>query len=241
MQVSQIYISDSKADLPEYLATCVAQVKKLYPEFEYHLYNQETLRQFIADHFDASVVSAFDTLKPYAYKADLGKYCLLYALGGWYFDISVKLVNTVSVPDDINLLAFRDIQQNSKTSWACGVAIMYAKPNNPVFQTAIDLVLANCQNHYYGINPLCTTGPVLFGQALAIQGANTAHIFGDLFLTPENTESPAAFFAPDGTIVGLLKPTGHGGDMGSLGAQGTNNYGQMWGAKDIFNESENIK
>ena len=153
MQVSQIYISDSKADLPEYLATCVAQVKKLYSEFEYHLYNQETLRQFIADHFDVTVVSAFDTLKPYAYKADLGKYCLLYALGGWYFDISAKLVNTVSVPDDIDLLAFRDIQQNSKTSWACGVAIMYAKPNNPVFQTAIDLVLANCQNHYYGINP----------------------------------------------------------------------------------------
>lgn len=236
MQISQIFISDTSEELPEYFSLCMAETKRLYPEYEHHLYNKESLREFILTHFNQDVISAFDKLKPYAYKADLGRYCLLYILGGLYLDISIKPIKRMEFSDDVNILAFRDIQRNSKTSWACSSAIIYAKPNNAVFKTAIDLVVSNCQNNYYGINSLCTTGPVVFGQALAIHGANAAHIFGDLFITPKSEDGPAAYFTPDGSKVALLKPIGHGGDLAAFGAKGSNNYGQLWGAKDIFHE-----
>ena len=238
MQISQIFISDANEDLPDYFSLCMAEAKRLYPEYEHHLYNKESLRQFIVAHFDDEVVSAFDKLKPYAYKADLGRYCLLYILGGLYLDISIKPIKRIEFSESVNILAFRDIQRNSKTSWACSSAVIYAKPNNSVFQTAIDLVVSNCQNNYYGINSLCTTGPVVFGQALAMNGANATHIFGDLIVTPQSEDAPAAYFMPDGSKVALLKPSGHGGNLASLGAKGTNNYGQLWGAKDIFITSE---
>ena len=236
MQISQIFISDVNEALPDYFSQCMAEVKRLYPEFEHHLYNKESLREFIVAHFDHDVVSAFDKLKPYAYKADLGRYCLLYILGGLYFDISVKPVNRIQFSDEINALAFRDIQRNSRTSWAVINSVIYAKPQNPVFKTAIELVATNCKNNYYGINSLCPTGPVVLGRAFAIHGADASHIFGDLLLTPQSKDSPAAFFTPDGKKVALLKPLGHGGDLSAFGAKGTNNYGQLWGAKDIFNE-----
>jgi hypothetical protein len=237
MQISQIYISDSDAKLPEYFLMCIAEAKKLYPDFEHVLYNKDSLRKLIADHFDQTVLSAYDKLKPYSYKADLGKYCLLYALGGMYIDISIKLIHRIPFLDKINALSFRDIQHNSRTSWACSPALIYSKPNNPVFQTAIDLVVTNCKNNYYGINSLCPTGPVVLGQAFAIHGANATHIFGDLLLTPDSDDSPVAFFTPDRTKVALLKPFGHGGDLSAFGAKGTNNYGQLWGERNIFNES----
>ncbi len=37
------------------------------------------------------MLQAFDRMKPYAYRADLGRYALLLQQGGWYFDIGTRL------------------------------------------------------------------------------------------------------------------------------------------------------
>ena len=65
------------------------------------------MRQVLIDNFDFEVVAAYDKFRPYSYKADLGRYCLLYAMGGWYFDIAIKLIMPITLHDDLETLAFK--------------------------------------------------------------------------------------------------------------------------------------
>jgi mannosyltransferase OCH1-like enzyme len=235
MQISQIFLSDEGDKLPPFLQHTTASVKDAFPEAEHIIYNKESLRQFIADNYSAAVLGAYDSLKPYAYKADLGRYCLLHKLGGWYVDIGVRITSPVEVGGQVEFLAFRDIQRFSFTSWACSVGILYSRPENLALELAIDMIEDNCFDKYYGITPLCPTGPTLFGKALATNGSQANFLYGDyLELTPTHQQKNRAFVLPDGTIMGWGKPS-DGGDLLKLGAKGTNNYNELWSKRQVYN------
>jgi mannosyltransferase OCH1-like enzyme len=234
MNVSQIFLSDSDAELSPFLKHATGTVQGAFPGADYQLYNKETLRNFISENYGESVVSAYDCLKPYSYKADLGRFCLLNKLGGWYLDIGVRMVNPVEVGERIDFLAFRDIQRFSFTSWACATTVLYSKPDNTALQFAIEMIVNNCKNKYYGITPLCPTGPSLLGAALAANGGETNFVYGDyLELTPTHEQKNRAFVLPDGTIMAWSKPSG-GGDLTGIGAKGVNNYNELWAARDVY-------
>ena len=234
LQVSQIFLSDAGDQLPPLLQQRADAVRLLHADQEYRIYGVASLRQFIADNFDPEVLRAYDKLKPYAYKADLGRYCLLYRLGGWYFDISLQVVLKVSLPPEIACLAYRDIQSNSRTSWACNNAIIYSRQGNEVFRLAIDQIIQNCRNEYYGITALCPTGPTVLGRAFALYGARREFVFGDLMaLTPNRDHHNFAYVLPNGLLHAFRKKSG-GGDLALLGAQGTNNYNQLYDARNVY-------
>ena len=234
MNVSQIFLSDSDAELSPFLKHATSTVQGAFPNADYQLYNKETLRNFISENYGESVVSAYDCLKPYSYKADLGRFCLLNKLGGWYLDIGVRVVNPVEVGERIDFLAFRDIQRFSFTSWACATTVLYSKPDNTALQFAIEMIINNCKNKYYGVTPLCPTGPSLLGAALAANGGEINFVYGDyLELTPTHEQKNRAFVLPDGTIMAWSKPSG-GGDLTGIGAKGVNNYNELWAAKQVY-------
>ena len=234
MNVSQIFLSDSDAELSPFLKHATSTVQGAFPNADYQLYNKETLRNFISENYGESVVSAYDCLKPYSYKADLGRFCLLNKLGGWYLDIGVRVVNPVEVGERIDFLAFRDIQRFSFTSWACATTVLYSKPDNTALQFAIEMIVNNCKNKYYGVTPLCPTGPSLLGAALAANGGEINFVYGDyLELTPTHEQKNRAFVLPDGTIMAWSKPSG-GGDLTGIGAKGVNNYNELWAAKQVY-------
>ena len=235
MPISQIFLSDAEdQELSPFLRHATGTVQAAFPKEEHTIYNKETLRQFIADNYDLDVLWAYDSLRPYSYKADLGRFCLLNKLGGWYFDIAVRADKTVSISDRIEFLAFRDIQRFSYTSWACATTVLYSKPNNPSLVTAIKMIVNNCHEQYYGITPLCPTGPTLLGAALAANGGNVNHVFGDYMeLTPTHEQKNRAFILPDGTIMAWSKPSG-GGDLTGVGAKGVNNYNELWHARKVY-------
>lgn len=238
MQVSQIFLSDNGNELPSFLEQATSTVRQAFPRANYQLYTKETLRSFIQDNYGEEVLAVYDALKPYAYKADLGRYCLLNKLGGWYVDIGVRLVNPVEVGPRIKFLAFRDIQRFSFTSWACSIGILYSQAENPALQDAIEMITANYAEQYYGITPLCPTGPALLGKALAVNGGQSDFVYGDyLELTPTHQNKNRAFVLPDGTIVGWGKPS-EGGDLTRLGAKGTNNYNELWAHRQVYGESQ---
>ncbi len=233
--ISQIYLTDA-ADktLPAFLAAAVTSVKSNFPGSRHTLYLNHELRRFIVDHFEAPVVQAYDSLVPYSYRADLGRYCLLFVKGGWYFDIAVQVITGIPVDDGVEFLAFRDRQLHSGTSWACSNAVLYSRPGNPVLKSAIDRVVRNCQEQYYGITPLCPTGPTVLGEALAENRANSRHVLGDsLELTPTRPKRNLAFVLPDGTLMAWGKPA-EGGDLASLGAKGVHNYNDFWHARKVY-------
>lgn len=235
MQISQIFLSTNPSEeLSPFLKHATGTIDACFPEAKHVIYNNDSLRAFIADDYGEEVLWAYDTLKPFSYKADLGRFCLLNKLGGWYFDIGVRAFNAVELGERVKFLAFRDIQRFSFTSWACATTVLYSQPDNPALQIAIEMIVANCKNKYYGITPLCPTGPTLLGKALAVNGSNADFIYGDfLELTPAHGQKNKAFVLPDGTIMAWHKPSG-GGDISELGANGTNNYNTMWHSKDIY-------
>ena len=235
MEISQIFLTtDPKEQLSPFLKYATGTIDTVFPNANHTIYNNERLRDFIASVYGGHVLWAYDTLRPFSYKADLGRFCLLNHFGGWYFDIAVRVVNAVDVGDRIKFLAFRDIQRFSYTSWACATTVLYSKPNNEALQTAIEMIVANCVEHYYGITPLCPTGPTLLGKALASNGSQADFIYGDyLELTPTHEQKNRAFVLPDGTIMAWSKPAG-GGDLTGLGAKSVNNYNEMWASRTVY-------
>jgi mannosyltransferase OCH1-like enzyme len=231
LHLTQIYISD-KEYIPEYIQSSISHVKNLYSNCSHTLYDYELCREFIRKNFSEEVVLAFDMLNPYAYKADLARICIVYILGGWYLDVSLRPMISLNIPDNVELFTFRDYQPITGTSFACTNGIFYSKKGNALLLRYIELILENCRKKYYGINALCPTGPILFGRAIANCGENKNHIFGDVrFLTPMCQITNKAFVLPSGEIFCMFKPSG-GGDLTSLGGVGVNNY------NNIYNESK---
>jgi mannosyltransferase OCH1-like enzyme len=236
--ISQILLTDGDPqDLPPPLQRAVESLRLAFPGCRHTIYDNRTLRAFIAEHYDAEVLETYDALRPYSYKADLGKYCLLNLIGGWYFDIAVQPLAGITLNEQVELLAFRDRQRFSMTSWSCSAALLYARPQNKVLRTAIEFVVRNRRENYYGVTPLCPTGPTLLGEALAVNRANPRHVLGDfLELTPSHPDKNTAFVLPDGRILAFGK-RGRGGDLSDLGVRGGNNYNELWNARQIYRSS----
>lgn len=235
MQVSQIFLSDGGGkELSPALQQFTSTVQAGFPRANYVRYDNDSLRQFINEHFRREVLDAYDSLRSYSNKADLGRFCILYVVGGWYFDIAIRLHSPVELADRIDFLAFREIQKFTGTCWACMTAVIYSKPGNQALRYAIDQIVDNCRNRYYGITPLSPTATPVLGQALAKYGEQSSFVYGDfLELTPTHQKHNTAFVLPDGTIFAWGKPAG-GGDLSALGAKGTNNYNQLWHDRLIY-------
>jgi mannosyltransferase OCH1-like enzyme len=235
MQISQIFLTNDKEEkLSPFLEHATGTVDAFFPNANHVIYNNESLRSFIEENYDRDVLWAYDKLRPFSYKADLGRFCLLNHFGGWYFDIAVRVANAVEIGDRIEFLAFRDIQRFSFTTWACATTVLYSKPNNLGLQIAIEKIIDNCKSNYYGITPLCPTGPTLLGEALASNGGQANFVYGDyLELTPTHEQKNRAFVLPDGTIMAWSKPAG-GGDLTGLGAKSVNNYNELWAQRRIY-------
>lgn len=60
----------------------------------HYLIGDREIRRILRAHFSEDVLIAYDAIQPHAYKADIGRYAVLYAYGGIYADLSVQFLNT---------------------------------------------------------------------------------------------------------------------------------------------------
>ena len=233
--ITQIFISDTETPPSGLLQNCVQSVKRCFPGSEHKIYGNQEIEEFIKKHYDRKLLDCYRRLKPYAYKADLARYCILHEIGGWYFDIGMKATGTqVNLPDEINLIAFREINKYTFTNYACDNCIIFAKPKTQALDNAIEMIVENTKNQFYGVTPLCPTGPSLWGKAIAKSGVDKSIVFGDsVELTPGHHKKNKAMVLPDGSILALKKQA-EGGDLSALGAKGTNNYNEFWHQKRVY-------
>ena len=196
---------------------------------------------FLSQHYPQEVLDAYRILKPFAYRADLARLCILNVVGGWYLDTGVLWMGgRMKVEEGFELLAFRDIQKNSSTSWACQSAIIYAKPKHPALRIAIEQIIKNCRNKYYGLTSLCPTGPSVWGAAIASAGLGAAIRIGDFIEgTPTYHHKNYFFVMPSGEIIARWKPDlPQGGRLSDMGNKGTNNYNDFWDGRNVYGECE---
>lgn len=223
----------------------ITRLRLLYPTSDYRLWTHDDLRDFLAQTFPDEVCQAFDRLRPYAYKADLGRLCLLYAMGGLYSDISFFWLERLRPPPSAAIASFLDVRSSSPAWTALSNGIIWARPKRREIEIAIDMILANCRASYYGLNALHPTGPVLFGRAfvkaLAEQetdeGWSEQWVGHARFLTPMGYPKGLACFTPDEKLVAISRKEG-GTGLGDLHLSGGNNYNDFWKQRTVYGEGE---
>jgi mannosyltransferase OCH1-like enzyme len=138
----------------------VNHIKSNNPRFNYYLFDDNDCREFIKNNFPEDVLYAYDSLVPGAYKADLWRYCILYKEGGIYIDIKYKPLNQ-----------FKFINLTESEHWVLDAdghgiynALIVSKPNNHILLQAINQIVENVKNRYYGSNCLEPTGPHLLAR-----------------------------------------------------------------------------
>lgn len=127
------------------------------PKFNYFLYDDNDCSEFIKNNFDTNVFNAYNSLIPGAYKADLWRYCILYIKGGIYLDIKYKPQCNFKF---INLTENEHFVLDADNVGIYN-ALMVCLPNNSLLLKAINKIVENVQNNYYGSSPLEPTGPLL--------------------------------------------------------------------------------
>jgi mannosyltransferase OCH1-like enzyme len=239
MFLHQILINDSKVIpkvLPNYTNFCTNELKRIYSNFHYKLWSYTDLDIFIKNFYDSYIYNAFLKLKPYSYKADLAKYCLLNHYGGLYVDLNTRFINPINDLNN-NFFAFRDYHLSQRYGWYVSSSIMCSNKKNSILKTCLDLIISNVTKNFYGNSPLDITGPGILGQAVIKNDKAKSNINGELIcLTPIHSFKTLAFVQDCGNIVAFFKPNSPG-DLSFFGFEGVNNYKTMWENKDIYHDT----
>lgn len=163
-------------NLPPMMTKNTEIIKQSNPAFNYRLFDDNDCREFIKENFNEDVLNAFDTLIPGAYKADLWRYCVLYIHGGIYLDSKYGPIN-----------GFRFISLTEKEHWVLDIdnngiynALIVAKKGNSILLHAINSIVENVKNRYYGNSCLEPTGPLLLAKLFSSeqkQSLDMKHMF----------------------------------------------------------------
>jgi hypothetical protein len=227
---------ESFASPPEKVQRNIRLVREAHPLARHHLLGEEDIRSLLRAHFAEEVQQAFDQFTPNTFRADLARYCLLLLHGGLCVDIGVRFVSALRGPRDSELVAFRDYWASAWRGNAICPGVLLAKAGRPELKTAIDMVVANVCNRYYGVNPIDVSGPGLFARAISRHDDGERYWFGQyLPVAPETRLKNFVFLTPDGEIVALGK-SGAGGDLSYLGLSAVNNYVDLWRARQVYGE-----
>ena len=201
-------------------------------------HNDSAARDFVARRCPEAL-AAYDCLRPNAFRADLWRYCVLFAEGGFYMDAEdVPLVPLQSFvrPCDSLVLAndlcpdFSDARKKAAKRGAlrpCNftsvqISFMAAVAGLPFFRCAIDRVIAHVQRRYYGPGDLFVTGPPVAGHCLAKLHARMEY-------TMELTQGNAALMLESTPVVRTHL-------MGQARADLDNpaRYNRLWASREIY-------
>jgi|LakMenE22Apr09ns_1017241.scaffolds.fasta_scaffold00005_34 hypothetical protein len=140
----------------------IKTIKDYNPEFNYFSFDENNdCNKFIFDNYPDYVYKAYNNLIPIEYKNDLWKYCILYKYGGIYIDVKFyckfKLINFI---DNNYFTGEYDYYYNKLL---INTGFIITKANNPIFLRAINNIINNINNNYYGISDNFPTGSGLLG------------------------------------------------------------------------------
>lgn len=196
----------------------------------YRIWNSQSISDFLETHYAGPVLSAFHQLKPFSYKADLARYCILNHFGGVYADLSVRNLAFFDTTGH-DMVIFRDLN-SSCSSWKVATNFFFSRPNNPILLDAIEQCVDNTRKSFFGRDPHSPTGPSVLGRSVARFGEEVNLLVGQYYWLKYR---PNKYFLPGWGVVARHKRGGlyRGGQSG---VQGGNNYNEMWNAGDIYSQ-----
>lgn len=142
----------------------VLSIREKNPEYEYKLFDDNEMYEYIKNNFDKDVLEAYDNLIPGAFKADLFRYCVLYKEGGVYIDckmIAVMPLRELIDCEDELILVDDDFYFKKNNLKGIYNAFMCSIPNHPIYREAIEAIVENSKKLYYPSSAFEVTGPGL--------------------------------------------------------------------------------
>ena len=99
----------AKTGLPHEIEQNIEHIKRLNPEYEYHLFDDEDIKAFILEHYGEVIWGYYQRIAPIygAARADFFRYLLVYQLGGVYLDIKSSMerpLDEILLPSDRNII-----------------------------------------------------------------------------------------------------------------------------------------
>lgn len=106
------------------------------PGFAYRFFDDEDARAFVAEHFDARALAAYDRAPPGAFRADFWRYCVLFVEGGVYIDIdSICECGLAKILDPKETFVSA---RAGNLDWAIYNGFICAAPGHPFLKQAIE-------------------------------------------------------------------------------------------------------
>jgi len=180
----------------------IARLRELNSGWDYHLYDEDERREFIASHYDRDILGSYEKINPLygPAKADFFRYLLLYQKGGVYLDVKSTLIKTlddVLRPDDNYILShWRNEKGQPREGWGLYPILggrgeyqqwhIVAAPRHPFLEAVIHRVKRNIDNYNtsrdgVGKNGVIRmTGPIAYTQAIqSVQKDHNAFRYAD--------------------------------------------------------------
>lgn len=229
--------------LPTVVKQNIVSLKLCHPGLPHKLFSGEDIIRFLQERFTDEVLSAYNALRPYAYKADLARYCILYELGGIYADISHFFAKPLPF-DGHKPIVFRDLLHGAP--WGTNNSVFAVPPRHKALRSAIELLCANVTRRYYGSTYLCPTGPALFGKALAITCETEELTVGDSLVIPRERLQEYVPGLPlpqvkglhslmlNGNVIAIKRKRRGAAGLGDLGVARSDDYVTRWEKREVY-------
>jgi mannosyltransferase OCH1-like enzyme len=115
----------------------------LNPDFNIKFFDDNNIIEFLKEEYDDTYVIFFKCLKFGMYKADFFRYCYLYKYGGYYFDIDIEPVLSITEIIDYKINYCSVLSMINEHIFQ---AVLCTNKHNPIIKLCIDDML------YYGSN-----------------------------------------------------------------------------------------
>jgi mannosyltransferase OCH1-like enzyme len=228
-----IIIDDGEIPLlPEPMKEAMNTFKEKNPEYEHKLYSGKDCEKYIKKHFDEKILKTYLKLKPFAYRADLFRYLVLYNEGGWYSDSKQVCFESLDVLNNTNkeFIVSLDASINPNCLFN---GFFGSVPKHPILKKCIDMIVFNVEHEHYGLDCLYPTGPGLFMQCAVdyLRKYPEKCLIGRHII--DNQKQSFICFDKQVFIKHKYNSPPEGGIYSDI--PGGNNYGEMWRNWDIYN------
>jgi mannosyltransferase OCH1-like enzyme len=228
-KLHQIWITDNATQPSEYVTAQMTRLKNMYSDWEYILYDNDSCRELIKSEFGQKSVILYDSLIPYAFRADLARYCILYKYGGQYFDAVLNPEFKLDI--ECNALIYRSAADACDGFSGIDNGVMIFNTTHHLFLSdAIERCLKNIRKQDYGAHALSITGPVMLGSLNEYDV-----VFGQTKWINRNQK--ASFLGEK--LHWMHRPVGT--YLYTLGCEGTNSYEELYHARQVFSNNKNLK
>jgi len=232
--IHKIYIENSKT-IPINKITEFKEAheswKTFNPDYEIRYWSWEDCENYLIENFDERYIKVFNKLKPYAYKGDFFKFCVIFKEGGWISDWKQETYILLdSIIGEYDFIFFHDYgipELNSRGHITVG--LFGSIKNNPIIKLTIDQILFNVENNIYGTHPLDPTGPYNFGKVLQVflDDPNSEDSLDMLYGTYQSN-----FYSLNDKVIVKHKADNN---IYNQDWENGNNYTDMWYKQNIYN------